>query len=235
MTGIKLHTVCLLGLLFLMTACGNEDYYYPSVKLEFVTIFGREDGSIQSLLPDKGELLTVSKDRTGSSINPNTKRRVLSNYEVINDGTVEIFSLQSLLTPEPTPAADPVFEGGLKHDPVSMVSIWLGRDYLNMILSLKVDINSGLQHTFNIVEESVDMEGDEKTVTLSLYHDANGDKENYNRRAYVSVPLSRYVDKENPGGTIRIKFKYHTYGQDGTVIESETYCEPGFMYVPEAN
>ena len=40
----KLHVIWLWGLLFLMTACGDDDYYYPSVKLEFVTVEAGEDG-----------------------------------------------------------------------------------------------------------------------------------------------------------------------------------------------
>ena len=55
MNKVKLHTLWLLGMLFLMTACGDDDdYYYPSVKLEFVTVKAGADGLIQSLLPDKG-------------------------------------------------------------------------------------------------------------------------------------------------------------------------------------
>ena len=87
----KLHVVWLWGLLFLMTACGDDDYYYPSVKLEFVTVEAGEDGRIQTLIPDKGEVLTVSEDRTGSTISPNTSRRVMSNYEVLSaDGQYRI-------------------------------------------------------------------------------------------------------------------------------------------------
>ena len=33
---------------------------------------------------------------------------------------------------------------------------------------------------FGMIEESVEAEGDETVVTLSLFHDANGDEENYN-------------------------------------------------------
>ena len=153
MNKVKLHTLWLLGMLFLMTACGDDDYYYPSVKLEFVTVKAGADGLIQSLLPDKGELLTVAKDRTGSTM----------------------------------------------------------------------------------IEESVEAEGDETVVTLSLFHDANGDEENYNRRAYISVPLTKYVDEENPHQTIRIKFKYHTTDKNGVVVESSKYCDPGFEYVPGVN
>lgn len=230
---MRLYTLWLFSLLCLMTACGDDDYYYPSVKLEFVTISAGADGSIKSLIPDKGDALTVSADRTGSSINPNTQRRVLSNYEVDAKGTAVIYSLQSLTTPEPRPATDPSFEGGLKFDPVNVTSIWLGRDYLNMILKLKVDLNSDKKHTFGMIEESVEADGDEKVVTLSLFYDADGDAENYNRNAYISVPLAKYVDKENPGQTIRVKFKYHTYDKNGEVVESDKYCDPGFEYVPD--
>lgn len=117
-----------------MAACGDDDYYYPPVKLEFVTVKAGEDGRMQTLIPDKGEALPVSEDRTGSTISPNTSRRVMSNYQTLSEGgtaTAVIYSLQSLLTPVPKPADDDVYEDGLKHDPVEVVSIWLGRDYLN--------------------------------------------------------------------------------------------------------
>ena len=54
----KLHIVWFWGLLLLMSACGEDDYYYPSVKLEFVTVKAGTDGSIQTLIPDNGEALT---------------------------------------------------------------------------------------------------------------------------------------------------------------------------------
>lgn len=96
----KLHVVWLWGLLFLMTACGDDDYYYPSVKLEFVTVEAGEDGRIQTLIPDKGEVLTVSEDRTGSTISPNTSRRVMSNYEVLSgENTATIYSLHTPSSP----------------------------------------------------------------------------------------------------------------------------------------
>ena len=229
----KLHVIWLWGLLFLMTACGDDDYYYPSVKLEFVTVEAGEDGRIQTLIPDKGEALPVAEDRTGSTIAANTSRRVMSNYEVLPDGSAAtIYSLQSLIVPVPKPEDDPVYKDGIKQDPVEVVSIWLGRDYLNMILNLKV--NGGKQHVFGIVEDLSEFETN-GTVNMLLYHDANGDEEYYNRRAYLSVPLDKYADAENPGQKITIKFKYYTYDKDGTAIESGKYCNPGFEYVPDKN
>ena len=229
----KLHVVWLWGLLLLMTACGADAYYYPSVKLEFVTVEAGEDGRIQTLIPDKGEVLTVSEDRTGSTISPNTSRRVMSNYEVLSgENTATIYSLQSLITPVPKPEDDPVYKDGIKLDPVEMVSIWLGRDYLNMILNLKVSTGKG--HVFGIVEDVSELKTN-GIVNMLLYHDANSDGEYYNRRAYISVPLAQYIDEENPGRTIKVKFKYYTYDKDGSPIESDKYCDPGFDYTPGQN
>ena len=216
-----------------MTACGDDDYYYPSVKLEFVTVEAGEDGRIQTLIPDKGEVLTVSEDRTGSTISPNTSRRVMSNYEVLSgENTATIYSLQSLITPVPKPEDDPIYKDGIKLDPVEMVSIWLGRDYLNMILNLKVSTGKG--HVFGIVEDVSELKTN-GIVNMLLYHDANSDGEYYNRRAYISVPLAQYIDEENPGRTIKIKFKYYTYDKDGSPIESDKYSDPGFDYTPGQN
>lgn len=219
----KLHSIWLWGLLVLVTACGEDDYYYPSVKLEYVTIEAGEDGRIQTLLPDKGASLPVLEDRTGSSISPNTSRRVMSNYEVVSGG-VKIYSLQSLITPVPKPEDDPVYENGVKTDPVEVVSIWLGRDYLNMILNLKVSTGKG--HTFGIVEDTSELET-KGIVDMLLYHDANSDEEYYNRRAYISVPLSQYIDTNNPE---QIKIKFNTCKKDGSV---DKYYE--FDYIPELN
>ena len=114
------------------------------------------------------------------------------NYEVLSgENTATIYSLQSLITPVPKPEDDPVYKDGIKLDPVEMVSIWLGRDYLNMILNLKVSTGKG--HTFGIVEDVSELKTN-GIVNMLLYHDANSDEEYYNRRAYISVPLAQYID-----------------------------------------
>lgn len=190
MNKVKLHTVWLLGMLFLMTACGDdEDYYYPPVKLEFVTVKAGADGLIKSLLPDKGKLLTVSKDRTGSSISPNTARRVISNYEVnSDDATAVIYSLHSVVAPEPKEATDPAFEGGLKYDPVNVTSIWMGRNYLNMILNVKIDINSGKQHVLGWSKRALSQRGMRKSLLCLCSTTQMG-----MRRFIIVAPMSLFL------------------------------------------
>ncbi|GAE22396.1 NigD1/NigD2 family lipoprotein [Bacteroides pyogenes] len=231
-----LHIARILGLLFLLIACKeNDDYRYPSVSLDFVTVKAGEDGRLQILIPDKGSPMPVLKDRTNTKIAPYAFKRMLSNYEVtVADGTpsVTIYSLQELLTPEPKLPEDPAYADGIKTDPVTMVSIWMGRDYLNMILNLKV--KGGKKHVFGMVEESIVEKGNEKVVTLSLFHDAAGDEPYYDRRAYISIPLQKYKSNR-PEQVVRIKFKYHTYDKDGNIVESDRYCQPGFEYISGSN
>ena len=234
----KLHTIGLIGLLLLVVACGDDEYYYPSVKLEFVTVKSGSDGKLQTLLPDNGDEMLVSKDRTNSTISPNNSKRVLANYEVLSHNGVAsatIYSLQSLITMTPKFKGEEGYGELTKTDPVDVVSIWMGRDYLNIILSLNA--KGGVQHVFDLLGEvQEESENGEKVVVLSLYHDAQGDAQYYNRRAYISVPLTKLVGE--PDQIVRIKFKYYTSDKDGNIIESDKYCNSdfeGFEYIPSVN
>ena len=226
---IGLHRLCMMGLLLLLLSCEDE-YHYPSVSLEFVTMLSDGEGRMNTLIPDKGDALPVLEDRTGSVITPLSSRRLLCNYEQTAQGA-RIYSLESLLTPIPKPVDDETYEDGIKTDPVEMGSIWMGRNFLNMILHLKVGM--GTRHTFGMVEDLSELK-DKRIVTLLLYHDAAGDTEFYNRKVYLSVPLLKYVNPLRHDKTLKIKFKYYTYDEEGHVVLSEKYCEPGFDFTPES-
>lgn len=236
----RIFSIACLWMLALLTftACGEDEYHYPSVKLEFVTIESGNDGHIQTVIPDKGEVLTVANDYTRSSITPNSSKRVLSNYE-IEEGTsrANIYSLQAAIVLEPKQRDEgkEETEEDLPKDPVEVTSIWMGRDYLNMILNVK--IKGGKPHSFQLFaeEEQATAEEGENVVILSLYHDANGDEAYYNRNAYISVPLTGLAAEEQ---TIRIKFKYYTTDENGQIILSDKYCNTdfeGFEYTPSNN
>ena len=73
----------------LLAGCGDDDYHYPSVKLEFLTAFSGADGYLRSVVTDEGETLPVVEDKTKTNIEANASVRVISNYasEVTADGT----------------------------------------------------------------------------------------------------------------------------------------------------
>lgn len=133
----------------------------------------------------------VVEDAAKFSMKADSSARIVSNYEpmVAADGTsgVKLYAVRYAVSPVPLPAAR--FEDGIKTDPADVLSIWMGLDYLNIILNVKAQ---GGRHTFHFVENKVVSDADSKEVSLTLFHDANGDV-GYTQRAYLSVPLRQYA------------------------------------------
>lgn len=149
---------CLYGLMLLLAtlfaSCGDDDdYYYPSVKLEFLTAYSGADGTLQSVQTDDGARYTVLADDSGTRINADSLVRVISNYglETAADGGegVRLYALSKAIAPLPKPADS--FKDGVKTKPADVTSIWLGCGYLNMVLSVKQQA----VHTLGFVEDEV--------------------------------------------------------------------------------
>lgn len=213
---ILLLQVCLLA------GCGDDDYHYPSVKLEFLTAFAGPDGYLQSVVTDEGETLPVVEDKTKTKIEANASVRIISNYasEMTADGTagVVLYALNGVLSV--TPRTADKFEEGVKTDPADMLAIWMGRDYLNMTLEVK---ENG-EHKFHFVEDevTVDAVAGRSEVHLTLYHDAKEEVQSYTRRAYASVPLRQYAVEGIR--EVMAHFSIRTYSGD-----IKTY---DFVYIP---
>lgn len=221
------HIVLLL-ISFLFFSCGeDDDYVYPSVKLEFLTAEAGSDGFLNYLVTDNGERLVVSEDLSKTQIDANSSVRIVSNYEELDETAAgikqaKVYALLKAVSPQPSPASD--FADGVKTDPADVLSIWLGRDYLNVTLSIKMQNG---KHLFHFVENKVetDQTTGRQTVYLTLYHDAGDDLEAFTRRAYLSVPLSKYTEN-NTRETI-VYFSVNTYDD-----EVKQYF---FDYTPTSN
>ncbi|MCC8186607.1 MAG: NigD-like protein [Bacteroides sp.] len=197
----------------LLGSCSKDKYEYPSVKLELITIEAGNTGRIQTFVTDDGERLTVAEDKSQTVIDPDSRMRVLSNYQPLSsqNGTLTgegvIYAVGSVVSAEPIPVSE--IEGDLKTDPVTLQSIWMGADYLNLVVLVKAQ--SGV-HYFRFVEDEI-VTDDEEGVThiyLSLYHDASNDTEAYTQKAYLSIPLRQYVSVAD-GREIQICFRLNTY------------------------
>ena len=218
--------------LLLSAACSNDEETFPSVKLEFLTVYSGPDGQFLDVVTDKGEKYQVGEDRTKSKIKPDSYMRIISNYELYSESSSQIkariYNIGAPVSVVPVTAKD--FNNPIKTDPADVLSIWMGWDYMNIILALQA---KDKKHLFHFIQESVEVTATTKTVNLLLYHDAGGDMEAYTKRAYLSVPLSQYAkDKDSQGKKIIVRFKYYRRDKDGQVVAETKYCEPGFEYVP---
>ena len=137
-----------------------------------------------------------------------TCQPMTGNYELTaNDGNSEsalLYSASNAIAPVPITADK--FADGVKTNPVDVQSIWLGWNYLNMVLEVKAQDKP---HKFHFVEDSYAVEGNRATVSLTLYHDDGDDVQAYTQRAYCSIPLQQYVTRGIE--TVRLSIDIHTY------------------------
>ena len=193
----------------LSVSCGDDDYHYPSVKLEFLTAFSGADGYLRSVVTDEGETLPVVEDKTKTKIEANASVRVISNYasEVTADGTAGavLYALSGVLSVVPQTVDK--FEEGVKTDPMTLI------------------VNENGEHKFHFIEDEVivDTATGCSEVYLTLYHDAKEEVVSYTRRAYASVPLRQYAAEDIQ--KVMVHFSVHTYSGD-----IKTY---DFVYNPD--
>ena len=208
----------------LLTACGDDDYHYPSVKLEFLTAFSGTTGSLQTVLTDDGESYPVVEDASNMKIDLNSSVRIVSNYAPMKaaDGTDGVKLYATLNAVAPIPVTADKFDGGVKTDPVELQSIWMGRDYLNLLLGIKMQNGKHLLH-FIEDEVTLDETGECLIVRLTLYHDAGQDVPAYTKRAYASVPLWIYAEE----GIRKVKVYFTLNAYSG---KQKTY---EFDYIPK--
>lgn len=209
-------------LMCVLVACGDDDdYYYPPVKLEFLTAQADASGNIKSVLTDEGKTFAVVEDASNTRIDANASARIVSNYStaVATDGTsgVKLYALLNAVSPVPEPPSSPTFKDGVKRDPADVTSIWMGLDYLNMILDIKAQNG---KHSFHFVEEEVstDKETGHRFVHLLLYH-SDGDVQAYSKRAYLSVPLRQYATEGIK--QVTVQFSLITYSGEEKNYEFE--------------
>lgn len=203
----------------LMCACSGEGYHYPSVKLEFLTAYSDAEGSLKYVVTDEGGEYPIESGVSDWHITPDSLIRIIGNYELLQtDGMegVRLYSASAVVSSLPLPVWH--FEEGVKTDPADVLGIWMGRDYLNMMLEVK---GQDRQHKFLFVEEewTIDAGSHRASVSLVLYHDNGGDLPAYTKRAYCSVPLRHYaVDGVE---TVTVHFGVHTYSGDVKMYEFE--------------
>lgn len=199
--------ICLLG------ACKEDDYVYPSVVKEFIGAATDETGTLHHLVTDKGEKLPIQPRSGLGGLQKDTLYRTISMYLPLTDGTVQLYSSQTVLSMKPV-TADYIADG-VKTDPVDIERMWLSGKYLNMVLLAKVRDQS---HSYHFVEESLRTdESGQSVLHLRLHHNNNQDYEAFTRKVYLSVPLWAYGHRLKGGD--RIVFHINTYKEGDTSRE----------------
>lgn len=210
--------LCLLVLPLLWSGCKDEKREaYPSVKLEFITLLTDEQG-LTLLVPDRGEALHLTENRTSHSFKPGDAVRAVGHYEVLTrQGSAPTARLYTLVPLSPLP---PLAEAqpNAKSHPLELVSMWMGRGFLNLVLNLRVVGNE--PHTFSVVEEERTETDEAVHLTLRLYHEAGQEGGYRNRRAYLSIFVQPYLKPAAPK-PLRVTLRYPGRDAQGSYLLKE--------------
>ena len=213
---MKKYLCFFITTLFLLTACSEDEYQYPPVKLAYLTGYSDRNGALQYVQTDEGDMLPIVQDGSGLSIKPDSLVRMVTNYEATDDGVI-LYAALTAIAPVPQPAE--AFTDGIQTDAADVLAIWMGWDYLNITLNVKAQNQS---HVLHFIEEKVEETDESTELYIRLYHDDGNNIPAYTKRAYLSIPLKQYARTD--GGNTIIHFSLTTY--DGTV---KTY---DFSYTP---
>jgi hypothetical protein len=216
----SVHISCLLVGLLSLAGCSSGGSTYPSVQLAFVTAKTDAGGKVTGFTTDKGRFYAVGEDASSAVYSPDTTKRIIANYELrpseenAADTVAYLYASAATISPLPQPAS--YFKEGIKNDPAEVLSGWMGRNYLNIVLNI---LSQSAKHSIAFVEQSVTTDAaGRRTVSLLLYHNSNNDVQAYTQRAYLSIPLHQYAGSDNSGATI----VFSLYTNDGS-LKSYTY------------
>ena len=188
----------LVAMLFiLLTACGGQEFArMDDFKVDFATVLV-ETGHAPSLQIqfDNGQIFTPINPEVVSGGNG---QRVVINYTPLENNKLRIRGITNILTGNIRTEGSPEL---FKQDPVRIQSVWVGGEYLNMILEVQ----------FHSVAHSVALyrDMDSPTIDLHLYYSRNNDAAGTTRMFHASFLLSSLRDKADAPVPFRFFINTH--------------------------
>lgn len=211
--GLHITLTYAMALCLISASCNGDKSYYPAVQLTFVTAQTDSNKQLTDITTDGGRTYAVTADRSNTPYPAGSKLRMVANYTLEStsgkDTVALVYASAAAIASEPQ--ATNKFQDGIKTDPAQVLSIWQGRNYLNIVLNI---LSQTQKHSFAFVEQSVTTDANgRRKVSLLLYHNSNNDIQAYTQRAYLSIPLSRYAGADNKGALIT----FSLYTDDGSL------------------
>lgn len=200
----------LLMTVVVLAACSDDDYHYPSVKLEFLTARSDAQGRLAQVTTDNGETYAVKQDDSNLKVGADSTLRIVSQYELLAEG-VRLYAVGSSVSPQPVTAD--AFKEGVVTDPVEPVSIWKGWQYLNLMVQVREP--QGV-HRFHFVEKKFE----QGELHLLLYHKAENYTQAYHQRVYLSIPLAGYLSRME-SDDLQVSLTIQTY--EGEITQTFHY------------
>lgn len=208
---VKLYILFLCCVLTIV-GCKDDEYVYPNVLTEMVDIKTNSSGKLSYIDTDTGKSYLINERIGLEGFTPDSVYRTLSIFEPLDnengDLTATLYSCQFVISIVPT--AEEEFKDGIKTDPLDIDRIWRSGKYINMVLDV---MGKDKTHILNFVDKGIkDNEDGSKTLTITIFHNQNGDYEAFTRKVYASIPLWPYENELSDGDKIEITINTYKEG-----------------------
>lgn len=200
---MKWKYIAYLTAVFLITlACEKEPERIDDFLVEFATVVKPAEQITFQLDNQKILVPKELKDYSGKN-----GQRVILNYTPLRGDTIKVNDVSDIFTgtvQESNAVAD------LIKDPVKIQSIWVGGNYLNLILEIEYYDKT---HTIGLFRDT-----QSSTIDLYLAHSKNNDPPGYSKKLYASFSLSAI--KFTNGSPTPFRFHINTHSGE-RVFEME--------------
>lgn len=168
------HILLLVSLAIWFFGCGKSPNRLDDFRVDFATVLKTGDSYRFQLDNNKILIPNEVKNYDGK-----TGQRVLLNYIIRENDAIEIRSINDIFTGKIETEGYPE---KLVREPVKIQSVWVGGDYLNMILEIEYHSKP---HSIAVLQNT-------QSATTDVYfsHARNDDPPGYPKMMYASFSLA---------------------------------------------
>lgn len=168
-------------LVFFLSNCEKEPDRLDSYLVNFATVL--TDGTSYKFRLDNKNILIPKevKDYKGKN-----GQRVLLNYVPLNGDTIDVRNISDIFTGSVRSEGYPE---KLVQDPVKVQSVWVGGDYLNMVLEIEYHSKA---HEVVLLQNTAS-----PTIDLYFSHSRGDDPPGYRQMLYASFLLTSIKSSGN--------------------------------------
>lgn len=193
---MRRHTPTLLAflLLLLLSSCEKDPERMDDYLVEFATVV-KENSNYRFRL-DNGRLLIPEEVKNYSG---EDGQRVILNYIPLEGDAIKINFVSNIFTGTIQPDG---FPERYSDDPVKIQSVWVGGNYLNLIIETE----------YHSAPHSVALLRDSSSTSIDLYfsHSTNDDPPGYPKMMYASFLLSE-LREQTGSPAVPFRFFINTY------------------------
>lgn len=181
----------LLAGLVLLGSCSEEEYVYPSVVTDIVSLKSDSLKRVMTLILDNGKQYGVN-NVDFKSVYANATLRALTTYVPMDSTHATIYNATTVPVLQDSTAV-------LRHDPLTALSAWQSGDFINMHLQPKTQ-GMASHHYWGYGIDSLLSHH----LCLSLHHAQNDDPVSYSTEMYVSIDLNQLGHNLESGDTVSL-------------------------------